>query len=348
MYDPLKDLQLLGRLFHAKSKASKSKNKSKVKIRNTNTNTNKGQNNTGIKPEQSSLNELTRAILSPHAQKAEESFDRDPDFPSFVLPNLSSPVRNPPLSSPSHNNRGSPSPSPTPIANANSNVIPSFVNRDVRAFARLVHHSSSFISNRTSLGTHIESESQSDTSGFIEDTLPITQSQSQSQSQSQLQRQDINLSETHPDSESDVPDFTNYHDTTFESHADTSTVALPEAMLRDGSGILGMSDDDDDEGEEVDVDVDGYDEEDIYRHNLSIIAGSDTSDSSEYEQDIDQVDINDPGDIADIGIEDISSHNVPVNVGDDSFSDLSLIRIHDENVTRRKHQRQQSLSLIHI
>ncbi|OUT23689.1 hypothetical protein CAS74_000046 [Pichia kudriavzevii] len=112
----------------------------------------------------------------------------------------------------------------------------------------------------------------------VDDTLPITQSQSQSQ---QVQTPDRDVSR---------------RNTTFESYADTS-IAVPEAILRDGSGILGMSDSEDDRqegdvsiGQQVDGDIPALGEypdfadltnEEIedYKANLSIIqASSDESD----------------------------------------------------------------------
>ncbi|TID31363.1 hypothetical protein CANINC_000074 [Pichia inconspicua] len=123
-------------------------------------------------------------------------------------------------------------------------TVPSFVKKDVRQFAKLVD--SSFTTASTSYQLTEDS--------LIEDTLPITQSQSQGQQTQQVD---------------DLPDFDTPFDASFETttttiHADTSNVAIPEAILHDRSGIFG----------ELSSDDDLLDEEQQYSFNMSIIDAS--------------------------------------------------------------------------
>lgn len=204
-----------------------------------------------------------------------------------------------------NNNETSPfiNESPTPKI---SNPVPSFVKKDVRAFARLLNESSSF-------QTHITSGDSSQSSSFIEDTLPITQSQSQSQSQNNPRSPSLPTALAN-----DIPDFT--YNTTFESYADTSNVALPEAILRDGSGILGMSEEED-ENDQLQQPYDNNDltNDELAEYNLSISRIEESSSSSEDEEGV--------------GRDDAFENYV------DGISDLSLVREHLEFVTIRKRSR---------
>ena len=114
--------------------------------------------------------------------------------------------------------------------------IPSFVNKDVSKFAR--NYSSSF---NDKLSSDIDIES-SEISMVIDDTLPITQSQSQSQ-------QIPEYNEPEPEYEEEEID------TTFEKTVNTSNLALPEAIIRDRSGIYGVSDEEEDEDEDEEEDI---------------------------------------------------------------------------------------------
>ena len=233
IYDPLTDLQILGKLFHAQTSIKKKQ-----------------------KPNPARETSPTAKAGLEQDQEIVSGNDRTQST----------------FSSPSKPQTFAPFSSPTPQIPLNS-TIPSFVNKDVRNFGRYFGETSS-LHNTSSLQNSVEHSS----SMVVDDTLPITQSQSQSQ---QVQTPDRDVSR---------------RNTTFESYADTS-IAVPEAILRDGSGILGMSDSEDDRqegdvsiGQQVDGDIPALGEypdfadltnEEIedYKANLSIIqASSDESD----------------------------------------------------------------------
>lgn len=279
VYDPLEDLRLLGRLFSNKMKSKP-----------------------GTKPAFKSASPSIAAATTSYRTPSP-----DPNIDITTNTNINE-LKEKPVFSP----QLSISP-PADMMN-----VPSFINKDVRSFAQIFHQSSSF-------GTNIPSSEISDSIGDFEDTLKITESQSQSQSQPQSYLQSQTNSHTPYNAElksealieDNIPDFgeisyTDRYNETFESHADTSNIALPEAILRDGSGILGMSDDELEE----------------YNMSLSKLNESD-SESSEDE--------NSNSDIgSDAGRSRLADSGSELADIDDLSRELSLIKQHEQFITRRK------------
>lgn len=308
VYDPLDDLRLLGRLFNTKSK-------SKLKPKTI------GVGPSSISTSTANIKKFSSPITSNtnlDTYDTREYSDMEMDEEKEITPNVTENSMNNSILNSITNLRPNHQPegqnilaSPTP----EMRNVPSFINRDVRSFARIFHdQSSSFNTN-----LHTTSIMVSDSSGLLEDTLQLTQSQSQSQSQSQppqpqlhSHQQDLPEPERIPYND-EIPDFgdNNYmgsdftednevgrYNETFESHADTSNIAIPEAILRDGSGILGMSDDEIEE----------------YNMSLSKLNASDSSEESE-------------------SIDDDDDDDTEIN---NMTKDLSLIMQHEQFITKRK------------
>ncbi|GAV29431.1 hypothetical protein PMKS-002931 [Pichia membranifaciens] len=116
----------------------------------------------------------------------------------------------------------------------------------------------------------------------------------------------------------EIPDFgdnsyTDNYNETFESHADTSNIAIPEAILREGSGILGMSDDE------------------LEEYNLSLSKLNDSGSASSGDSD------SDSGSESDANVN--SEHTYGLVDTDELSRELSLIRNHEQFITKRKHRR---------
>ncbi|KAG0671588.1 hypothetical protein C6P40_003994 [Pichia californica] len=311
IYDPFEDLKILGKLFNSKSK-SRSKSKSKSKSKNLISNKSLILNNNSspinsildiddnINDNNNNNNNEMNSILTDN----NDNDDNNNNSMNNSILNLNN--------KPSLLISNKLSISPTP----EMKNIPSFINKDVRSFAKFVHNqSSSFITN-------IPSIDMSDSS-YFDDTVQLTQSQSQSQSQvrsqsqSQLQSQieKIPYNDNNPAEFDDgMEDYSNidneigrFNDTTFESHADTSNIAFPEAILRNGSGILGLSDDDDDEIDEYNLSLNKLNESDY--------SSNDSENSSD--------ELND-------NLELINSNDTIIN------DDLSLIKQREQFITKRK------------